>query len=186
MKRLFSIIAILCAMALVISATGCGSSQKPAETTAAPTEAVTEAPAEETTEAPAEETTEAAAEEATEETTEAPAEDTSEAAAQGDLTPSIVIELGDFDGIETLAKDAQNMKIEEGTVARITGLASTGISTNSIMEDNGNGTKKGITLHIDGDFEFPKDDTEMEVTGTFTKGSFSMEFHVLPENIIVK
>lgn len=182
MKRLFSIIAILCAMALVISATGCGSSQKPAETTAAPTEAATEAPAEETTEAPAEETTEAPAEEAS----EAPAEETAEAAAQGDLTPSIVIELGDFDGIETLAKDAQNMKVEEGTVARITGLASTGISTPSIMEDNGSGTKKGITLHIDGDFEFPKDNTEMEVTGTFTKGTYSMEFHVLPENIIIK
>ena len=174
MKRLLTIVAILCAMALILSATGCGSSKKPAETTAAPTEAVTEAPAEETTEAPAEETTEAAAEE------------TTEAAAEGELTPSIVIESGDFDGIEALAKDAQNMKVEEGTVAKITGLAFTGGTSHSIMEDNGSGTKKGVTLIIDGDFEFPADDTEIEVIGTFTKGTFNMEFHVLPENIIVK
>ena len=167
MKRLLSVIAILCTLALVLCAMGCGSKKPEPATTEAATEAATEAVTEAPTEAPAEETTEAAGE-------------------AGELTPSIVIEYGDFDGITALAKDAQNMKVAEGTVAQISGLFSKLGSQYAVMEDGGDGVRKGITLYVDGDWEAPSDYTDIDVIGTFTKGTYVMEFHVLPENITIK
>ena len=88
--------------------------------------------------------------------------------------------------IEALAKDAQNMKVEEGTVVQISGILSTDMSTPSIMEDNGEGTKKGLSMYVDGDWEAPANGSDIDIIGTFVKGSFNMELHVLPENITVK
>ena len=190
MRKLSMIAALLCIAAMALALTACGNDNKPAETTAAATtEAVTEAPAEteEATEAPAEteEVTEAPAE--TEEATEAPAEtEEAAAAAGGDLTPSIVIEAGDYDAIVDLAQKAQNFGVDEGTVAQIAGTFSTGISNPSIMEPDADGNLKGLTMFVDGDWDAPADKSEIEVIGTFVKGSFYMEFHVSPENITVK
>lgn len=190
MKKLMSIIAILCMAAMMLSLTACGEKKAPApaETTAAAVES-TEA-VEETTEAPAEtveETTEAPAE-TVEETTEAPAEtaaETEAAAAADGLTPSITIEYGDYDGIVDLAKKAQNFEVEEGTVVQISGILSTSGSNPSVMEQ-GESDKKGITMYLDGDWEKAADGADIDVIGTFVKGQFFMELHVDPANITVK
>ncbi|MBR3402839.1 MAG: hypothetical protein IKG67_11455 [Parasporobacterium sp.] len=190
MKKIMSIIAILCMAAMMLSLTACGEKKAPApaETTAAAVES-TEA-VEETTEAPAEtveETTEAPAE-TVEETTEAPAEtaaETEAAAAADGLTPSITIEYGDYDGIVDLAKKAQNFEVEEGTVVQISGILSTSGSNPSVMEQ-GESDKKGITMYLDGDWEKAADGADIDVIGTFVKGQFFMELHVDPANITVK
>ena len=60
--------------------------------------------------------------------------------AKADLSnPSVVVELGDFDAIEKLAKDMQNFAVEENTVIKITGLYSCPGTTPSIVEDDGTG-----------------------------------------------
>ena len=78
------------------------------------------------------------------------------------------------------------MRIEEGTVARIDGRIPTTFSNPTVGEDNDEGTFHGIQMYIDGDWEVPADKTNLEVTGTFVKGTYYMEFHVQPENITVK
>ena len=110
-----------------------------------------------------------------------------EAPAAGGETgdAEIVIELGDYDGIADLASKAQNFEVSEGTTAKITGLFNSGISTPSINE-KGDGGYKGISMIIEGDFEAPADDTEIEAFGTFVKGQYYMEFHVNAEDITVK
>lgn len=102
-----------------------------------------------------------------------------------DESAKIVIELGDAEGIEALAKQAQNFEIEEGTVAEINGLFSSGVSTPAIQEEKEDGSLIGLTMFIDGDFDAPEDKTEISVKGRFTKGAYYMEFHVNPEDIIV-
>ena len=197
MKRLMSVIAALCIAALAVTLTGCGEKKQP-ETTAAPAAETTaaetkeETPAVETTAAEAKEETTAPAPEA-EPATEAPAEAETQAAeaetqaqASGDLTPSITIEYGDIEAIEALAKDAQNFKVEEGTVVQISGVISTDFSNPSIQESDGNGGYKGITMFVDGEWEKPANHTDIDVIGTFVKGTSFMEFHVSPENITVK
>ena len=192
MKRLFSMIAILCVVAMAVTLAGCGSSKKEDTTTEAVTTAAetTEAETEETTEAETEETTEAETEEATEaeieETTEAAEEDATEAAAVS-ADADIVIEYGDFDGIVSLASDAQNFKVEEGTTVKISGVLSTTFSNPAIQEaDPDNSGYKGITMYVDGDWETPADGTDIEILGTFVKGQYYMELHVNPEDITVK
>jgi len=199
MKKLMSIIAILCMAAMMLSLTACGEKKAPApaettEAAAETTEAVeetTEAPAEtveETTEAPAETAEETEAVEETVEETEAAeetVEETEAAAAADGLTPSITIEYGDYDGIVDLAKKAQNFEVEEGTVVQISGILSTSGSNPSIMEQ-GESDKKGITMYLDGDWEKGADGADIDVIGTFVKGQFFMELHVDPANITVK
>lgn len=185
MKKLISIIALLCMAALVLTACGQSKAPAPAETTAAAEETTAAAETvEETTEAvpeTVEETTEAAPE-TVEETVE---ETEAAAAAAGDLTPSITIEYGDYDGIVDLAKKAQNFEVAEGTVVQISGILSTSGSNPSVMEQ-GESDKKGITMYIDGDWEKAADGTDIDVIGTFVKGQFFMELHVDPANITVK
>lgn len=188
MKKLMSIIAILCMAAMMLSLTACGEKKAPApaETTEAAAE-TTEA-VEETTEAPAETAEETEAVEETVEETEAAeetVEETEAAAAADGLTPSITIEYGDYDGIVDLAKKAQNFEVEEGTVVQISGILSTSGSNPSIMEQ-GESDKKGITMYLDGDWEKAADGADIDVIGTFVKGQFFMELHVDPANITVK
>lgn len=190
MKKIMSIIALACMAALVLTACGQSKAPAPAETTAA-AETVEETTAaaetaEETTAAETVEETEAATEavEETEAATEA-VEETEAAAAAGDLTPSITIAYGDYDGIVDLAKKAQNFEVEEGTVVQISGILSTSGSNPSVMEQ-GESDKKGITMYLDGDWEKAADGTDIDVIGTFVKGNFFMELHVDPANITVK
>ncbi|MBQ9030397.1 MAG: hypothetical protein IJ106_02930 [Parasporobacterium sp.] len=185
MRKISFLIAALCIAAMMLALTACGNS-KPAQetTTAAETTVAAETTAEETTaeETTVEETTaeETEAEETTEEETEAETEGN---AAEGGLTPSIVIEFGDAEAISDLAKKAQNFEVEEGTVAQISGVLSTDLSNPSVQEEDGEGKYVGLTMFVDGDWEKLPNKTEIDVTGTFVKGQYYMEFHVDPENI---
>lgn len=154
------IISIILAALMIVSLCACSGGSSAPATSAAETTAAPEA-----TDAPE---------------TEAPAEQPQQ------VGETIVIEYGDVDAINDLAKKAQNFDLEEGTVAKIDGIFSEGVLTPSIMEDDGNGSKFGLTLYIDGDAELPADGSDIEVTGTFVKGGFFMEFHVKPEDIVVK
>ena len=120
MKRIMSVLAVLCISALAVTLTGCGEKKQP-ETTAAPAAETTAAETKEETAAPeTQAVTESPAPE-TEAASDVPAEAETQAQASGDLTPSITIEYGDIEAIEALAKDVQNFKIEEGTVVQISG-----------------------------------------------------------------
>ena len=77
-------------------------------------------------------------------------------------------------------------KTERNIILEISGISFKGGVTVSVMEDNGEGTRKGIVMNIDGDWTAPKDYTDIDVIGTFVKGTYAMEFHVLPENITIK
>lgn len=159
------IISIILAALMIVSLCACSGGSSAPATSAAETTAAPEATDGPETEAPE---------------TDAPAEQPQQ------VGETIVIEYGDVDAINDLAKKAQNFDLEEGTVAKIDGIFSEGVLTPSIMEDDGNGSKFGLTLYIDGDAELPADGSDIEVTGTFVKGGFFMEFHVKPEDIVVK
>ena len=118
----------------------------------------------------------------------APAETEAAAPADGaDLSnPGITIEYGDAAAIEDLAKKAQNFEVAEGTVAQISGIFNSGISTPSIQEQKSESEAVGINMYVDGDWEKPADGTNIDVVGTFVKGQYFMEFHVTPDNITVK
>lgn len=93
--------------------------------------------------------------------------------------PSVVVELGDFDAIEKLAKDMQNFAVEENTVIKITGLYSCPGTTPSIVEEDGTGkTKVGISMYLEDGIEKPADGTKIEAVGVAVKGDYFMEFHV--------
>ena len=100
-------------------------------------------------------------------------------------SPSIVIEFGEVDALVDLASKAQSFAVEEGTIAKITGLYSKGGSHPSIDQDAGDGKYEGIVMFVEGDYDEPEDKTKVEVTGVFLKGQYYMEFHVPAENIKV-
>ncbi len=100
-------------------------------------------------------------------------------------SPSIVIEFGEVDALVDLASKAQSFGVEEGTIAKITGLYSKGGSHPSIDQDAGDGKYEGIVMFVEGDYDEPEDKTKVEVTGVFLKGQYYMEFHVPAENIKV-
>lgn len=101
-------------------------------------------------------------------------------------SPDIIIEYGDADAIDDLASKAQNFEIAEGTVVKISGVFSTGVSTPAIQEPKGDGEYVGLSLYVDGDWEAPEDRSDIEVTGYFVAGDYFMQFHVSPENITVQ
>ena len=98
-------------------------------------------------------------------------------------SPSIVIEFGEVDALVDLASKAQSFGVEEGTIAKITGLYSKGGSHPSIDQDAGDGKYEGMVMFVEGDYDEPEDKTKVEVTGVFLKGQYYMEFHVPAENI---
>lgn len=100
-------------------------------------------------------------------------------------SPSIVIEFGEVDALVDLASKAQSFGVEEGTIAKITGLYSKGGSHPSIDQDAGDGKYEGMVMFVEGDYDEPEDKTKVEVTGVFLKGQYYMEFHVPAENIKV-
>ncbi len=152
-NRIAVMIALACAMALVLTACTKKTGETTAETKAPATEAATEG-----TEKPAE--TEAAAQ--------------TEAAAE-----SIVIESGDFDGIQKLGSDMQNFAVAEGTEIKITGIWVKNGSTPAVMETNEAGNeKKGISMYFDYEQEDLADSTAIEVTGKAVRGTYFMEFHI--------
>ena len=103
-----------------------------------------------------------------------------EATADVDLSnPEIVVEFGDFDGIQALMKKMSNMEVKEGTVIKITGIYQKDTSTPAIMEANAEGTTKlGLSLYLPEGVETPANGTKVEAIGIATKGTYVMEFHV--------
>lgn len=130
-------------------------------------------------------TTETAGTEAAE-TTEAAGSGETEAPAAADLSqPSIVVEFGDFDGIQTVMKQMQNMEIAEGTVIKITGIYQKDTSTPAVMEENAEGnTKLGLLMYLPEGTEEVPNGTKIEVVGVAARGTYVMEFHV-PEGFTV-
>lgn len=100
--------------------------------------------------------------------------------------PSVVVEFGDFDAIEKLAKDMQNFAVEENTVIKITGLYSCPGTTPSIVEENGTEkTKVGISMFLEDGIEKPADGAKIEAVGVAVKGDYFMEFHVTADGFKV-
>jgi len=100
--------------------------------------------------------------------------------------PEIVIEFGDFDGIQVLMKQMSNMEIKEGTVIKITGIYQKDTSTPSVMEANEEGnTKLGLLMYLPEGVELPSNGTKVEAIGIAQKGTYVMEFHVLAEGFTV-
>ena len=204
MKKL-KIISILMAVAIAAAAVaGCGDS-KPASTSkeSSATSAVSAASAASTGEASAtsesESSTEASstskassaseassASKASSASAASASEASSASAAAGELVPSITIEYGDVDAIVALGKDAQNFAITEGTVVAISGIYSKPISTMNISERGEDGKLKGVNMYVDGDWEAPADETDIDIIGTFVKGQNFMELHVLPETKVFR
>ncbi len=56
----------------------------------------------------------------------------------------------------------------------------------NISERGEDGKLKGVNMYVDGDWEAPADETDIDIIGTFVKGQNFMELHVLPENITIK
>ena len=191
-KRMF---ARLCVSVMVFSLTACAkekvltlsnvgnSATSVAETT---TETVTASEAEATTETATASEAESASAEAS--ATEA----TAPAASEGgfDLTsvdysnPTLVIEFDDATAMEAFLQDMINLRIEEGTVVKVTGKASTTLST-SLMAKKSDGGSIGVMMTVQGEWEQPVNGTILEAVGVMVKGQYSMEYHVLPENIVV-
>ena len=93
--------------------------------------------------------------------------------------PEIVVEFGDFDGIQALMKKMSNMEVKEGTVIKITGIYQKDTSTPAIMEANAEGTTKlGLSLYLPEGVETPANGTKVEAIGIATRGTYVMEFHV--------
>ena len=122
-------------------------------------------------------------------TTEALTEAPTETAAEADYNnPSIVVEFGDYDGINKLGKDLQNFAVEEGTVIKVTGLISRDFKDPSINERNSDDTgSMGITMFLDGmdEADYPEDGAKVEVVGITQKGQYFMEFHVTADHLKV-
>ena len=77
------------------------------------------------------------------------------------------IELGDYDGMQTLSKAIQNGEMV-GKIVKIHGLVSHPMSTYSVVQENEDGTQKIGTQFVIDDAEeadYPEDDDEIIITG---------------------
>lgn len=117
----------------------------------------------------------------------------SKAAASADLSnPEITIADGDYDAMESFAKELQSGQ-NEGKVVKITGINSRSNfgAKASIMESNGDGKKIGTTYIITGADSidaYPAEDATIEITGVVTKSDngISCQIEVAPENVVTK
>lgn len=160
MKKVKGIFIIICVFALLLAATACGSKTND---TSNPSGDISGTDSEVTT--PSTEK-----------------ESAFDLASVDYSNPSVVVELDDAAAMETLIQDMVNMRIEEGTVVKVTGKASTTRST-SLMAKKDDGGSIGVALTVEGDWEAPQNGTVVEAVGVIVKGQYSMEFHVLPQNI---
>lgn len=96
------------------------------------------------------------------------------------------ITFGDYAAMEDFQKKLGNFEAEENVV-KIDGLCSKLGSTYSIMEDDGNGSRLGVTLVVDGwtDADYPADYTRVQILGVVVTEGWSHSISVLPENITV-
>ena len=83
------------------------------------------------------------------------------------------IELGDYEGMQTLSKAIQNGE-KVGSVVKIHGFVSHPMSTYSVVQENEDGTQKiGTQFIIDGgeDSDYPEDGVEVVITGEVVEKS---------------
>ena len=83
------------------------------------------------------------------------------------------IELGDYEGMQTLSKAIQNGEMV-GKIVKINGIVSHPMSTYSVVQENEDGTQKiGTQFIIDGaeDADYPEDGDEIVITGEIVENS---------------
>ena len=83
------------------------------------------------------------------------------------------IDLGDYEGMQTLSKAIQNGEMV-GKIVKIHGLVSHPMSTYSVVQENEDGTQKiGTQFIIDDaeDDEYPEDGDEIVITGEVVEKS---------------
>lgn len=83
------------------------------------------------------------------------------------------IELGDYEGMETLSKAIQNGEMV-GKIVQVHGLVSQPMSTYSVVQENEDGTQKiGTQFIIDDaeDADYPEDGDEIVITGEVVEKS---------------
>ncbi|MBO2527574.1 MAG: hypothetical protein CW335_05280 [Clostridiales bacterium] len=96
------------------------------------------------------------------------------------------ITFGDYAAMEDFQKKLGNFEAEN-QVVKIDGLCSKLGSTYSIMEDDGNGNRLGVSLIVDGwtDADYPADYTRVQILGVVVTEGWSHSISVLPENITI-
>lgn len=106
--------------------------------------------------------------------------------------PVIIIESGDYAGMEAFAKELQSGG-NEGKVVRITGINARSPfgAKATINESDGSGKKIGTTYMIQGADSidaYPEDDAEITVTGVVVKSDNGVSCHVAvpAQNVQVK
>ncbi len=94
-------------------------------------------------------------------------------------SPSVVIAEGDYDAMETLAKQMQNFEIDAGTVVEITGEVGASMMSHTIVVPNEDHSQRtGTTFELTGDTlpEVPSDGTPIHIVGVVRMGEY---FNVL-------
>lgn len=178
MKKWPLIAVFACAFALCLALVGCGGSGSGGDSSEAPAAPETAAP-------------DTAAPDTAAPDTAAPAASGATVTAADLANVDVTIALDDYDAMEALAKDIQNMAAE-GKVVEIDGYVSnfgSGMSYN-IVENNAEGTGNiGSTFVIDGADEsaYPSDGTHVKITGKVgpnEAGTFHV-IHTIPEFVQV-
>ena len=94
-------------------------------------------------------------------------------------SPSVVIAEGDYDAMETLAKQMQNFEIDADTVVEITGEVGASMMSHTIVVPNEDHSQRtGTTFELTGDTlpEVPSDGTPIHIVGVVRMGEY---FNVL-------
>lgn len=94
-------------------------------------------------------------------------------------SPSVVIAEGDYDAMETLAKQMQNFEIDADTVVEITGEVGASMMSHTIVVPNEDHSQRtGTTFELTGDPlpEVPSDGTPIHIVGVVRMGEY---FNVL-------
>lgn len=114
-------------------------------------------------------------------TTDAPA------APEADLSKvDVDIAFGDYDAMQNFMQKVGNFEAEENVV-KIDGVVSKLGTSYSIMEEDANGGRLGVTLVVDGwtDADYPADYTRVQILGVVVTEGWNHYISVLPENITI-
>ena len=98
----------------------------------------------------------------------------------------VEIAYGDYEAMQNFMKKLSNFEAEENVV-KIDGMCVKGMSSFSIMEDDGTGSRVGVTLSVEGwsDADYPADYTRVQILGVVVTDGWNHVISVLPENITI-
>lgn len=96
------------------------------------------------------------------------------------------ITFGDYAAMEDFQKKLGNFEAEENVV-KIDGICEKLGSTYSIMEEDDNGSRLGVSMVVEGwtDADYPADYTRVQILGVVVTEGWSHSISVLPENITI-